>query len=79
MINGLKIECPMKISKKYKDDGGYRKRTPLWKWVLILLLVVAMPLYFSYYRMTNLRYILKNTAPTSQQPQNSPPPVPAPL
>ena len=53
------------MSSKFREEGGFRKHVPLWKWVLVLLLVVAMPLYFSYYRMSNLHYILKNTAPTA--------------
>ncbi len=32
------------------------KKAPLWKWIVIIILVIAMPLFFSYYRgiQTNL-------------------------
>jgi hypothetical protein len=52
--------------------NGYRKKVPLWKWILVLLLVVAMPLYFAYYRMYNLQYVFKHNLP--QTNTNAAPP-----
>jgi hypothetical protein len=45
------------------QDGGYRKRTPLWKWIIIILIVVAMPMFFSYYRVNTLRYTINTAMP----------------
>lgn len=47
-------------------------RAALWKWIIILLLVVAMPLFFSYYRMMRLQQVLgpNNPAPVSTQENN---------
>jgi hypothetical protein len=65
------------MSRKFRQDDGYRKQVPLWKWVLVLLLVVAMPLYFSYYRMSTLHYIIKDTAPAAPiSPKIPNPPTP---
>jgi hypothetical protein len=40
------------------------RRTPLWKWIVIILLVVAMPMFFSYYKMANLNHAIKSMPTT---------------
>lgn len=54
------------------QDGGYRKKTPLWKWIIIILIVVAMPMFFSYYRVNTLKYTINTAMPQTQSaPQPS--------
>lgn len=50
---------------KHKSHGSIR--TPLWKWLLIILLVVAMPLFFSLVRDTQLQQALISSTPEPQQ------------
>jgi len=38
-------------------DARFRKKVPLWKWILIIVLVVAMPLFFSLYRTYQLQQV----------------------
>jgi hypothetical protein len=59
IMPSLTKEC---IMTKFQD-GGYRKSTPLWKWIIIILIVVAMPLFFSYYRVSTLRYTINTAMP----------------
>jgi hypothetical protein len=61
----------MKLSKNF-NENGYRKRTPLWKWVVIILVVIAMPLFFAYYRMANLQFVIKNTMPGTTTTNSKP-------
>ncbi len=37
------------------------KKAPLWKWILILALVIAMPLFFSYYRSMQTEVAIQDT------------------
>jgi hypothetical protein len=34
------------------------KNAPLWKWVVVIFLVVAMPLFFSFVRMQQMQQVL---------------------
>ena len=38
-----------------------KKRVPLWKWVVIILLVIAMPLYFAFFKGLQLQGAIKDT------------------
>ncbi len=45
-------------------------RVPLWKWILIIVLIIALPLFFSLYRNTQLQRAI-NTMPQNSTNQNS--------
>ncbi|MBA3660227.1 MAG: hypothetical protein H0W64_00690 [Gammaproteobacteria bacterium] len=47
--------------KKHHEEK--RKRMQLWKWLVVILIVLAMPLFFSYYREAQLQQVLIETAP----------------
>jgi hypothetical protein len=51
------------MRNKFRTDGF--KKPPLWKTVVILVLVVAMPLFFSYYRSVMTQRSLNLTAPVA--------------
>jgi hypothetical protein len=54
---------------QFKDQNNHRRHAPLWKWVVIILLVLAMPLFFSFYRTTTLQQTIKAMpAATPAQP-----------
>ena len=36
-----------------------RKRVPLWKWLIVILLVLAMPLFFSFYKKAQLQQTIQ--------------------
>lgn len=40
-----------------KHEHPSKKRVPLWKWLVIILLVIAMPLFFSYYRDVQIEQV----------------------
>jgi hypothetical protein len=42
-------------------------RTPLWKWLVFILIVVALPLFYSFYNQVQIEQVLVETdAPTQQ-------------
>lgn len=43
------------------------KHVPLWKWVVIILLVIAMPLFFSYARNIQMQQALMSTTLPSEE------------
>lgn len=45
------------------EHKSRRPKTPLWKWVVIILLIIAMPLFFSFVRTVQLQRALNSTAP----------------
>ena len=45
-----------------------QKRVPLWKWVVVLFLVVAMPLFFAFYRKVQLQQVLNQPVQTPVKP-----------
>ena len=53
------------------QDEQFRKKIPLWKWILIPVLVIAMPLFFSLYRSYQLQQVLGPTDPTASQSPES--------
>lgn len=57
----------MKI--KYLSRHPDAKHVPLWKWIVIILLVVAMPLFFSFYRTAQLQQAIRQTPPLPEQTQ----------
>lgn len=50
---------------KHTRNPGKRRSAPLWVWILIILLVVAMPLFFSLVRNAQIQQALRSTVPTS--------------
>ncbi|MDR3478485.1 MAG: hypothetical protein P4M14_10700 [Gammaproteobacteria bacterium] len=63
----------MPTSERIRDQR-FRKRIPLWKWILIIFIVIAMPLFFSFYRSYQLQQILgpvDATKPLVSQPINN--------
>jgi len=46
------------------------KPAPLWKWIMIILLVIAMPLFFWFIRNIQMQQALMSVPPEAQQPQN---------
>jgi hypothetical protein len=50
-----------------EHDPHHNPRTPLWKWILIIILVIAMPLFFSLYRNLQTQNAINATNPTAQQ------------
>jgi hypothetical protein len=61
----------MPTSERIRDQR-FRKNIPLWKWILIVVLVIAMPLFFSFYRSYQLQQVLgpvnSTKVPTVSQP-----------
>lgn len=45
-------------------------KVPRWKWLLIILMIVAMPLFFSFIHSIQIQQALMNTTPANQ-PQNT--------
>ncbi len=43
------------------------KRAPLWKWIVIIFLVIAMPLLFSFYRSIQTERAIQQTMPMTQK------------
>ena len=43
-----------------------RKRTPLWKWLVIILLILAIPLFFLFARNVQLQEVLTNLPNNTQ-------------
>jgi hypothetical protein len=51
---------------KHSPDSRPRfRKAPMWQWIVIILVVIAMPLFFSYYRTMRLQQVL---GPTDTQP-----------
>lgn len=51
----------MKI--KHIRKSNVLKHTPLWKWFVIVFLVIAMPLFFSYIRNIQMQQALWSSTP----------------
>lgn len=43
---------------KHENTTHQTKRAPLWKWILIIALVVALPLFFSFVRTMQTQQVL---------------------
>lgn len=43
------------------------KHVPLWKWLLIIIMVLAMPLFFSFYQDAQLQQTITNISPQNNQ------------
>ncbi len=56
------------IIRKFHES----KQAPLWKWIVVIFLVVAMPLFFAFVRTTQIQQVLS----TEQPEQTNPPPEP---
>lgn len=46
------------MKHEHEDDFDKPKRAPLWKWLLIILLIIAMPLFFSFVRDAQIQQAL---------------------
>jgi hypothetical protein len=42
------------------------KKVPLWKWIVIIAIVIAMPLFFSFVRTTQVQQVFGNQQPIQQ-------------
>lgn len=50
-------------SSDHIRDQRFRRRVPLWKSLLIIVLVIAMPLFFSLYRSYQLQRTIDSVSP----------------
>lgn len=50
----------MKIKHHLIRTYHQSKNVPLWKWVVVVFLVIAMPLFFSFVRMQQMKQVLNN-------------------
>ena len=48
------------------------KKTPLWRWLLIIFLVIAMPLFFSLVRNIQIQNALTNSTPENKKTHQEP-------
>lgn len=55
--------------KHDRNEPNESPRAPLWKWLLIIILVLAMPLFFSFYRDAQIEQALMTSEPPSQSNQ----------
>lgn len=59
------LECSRKLlmnqRKESLMDHHPPPRAPLWKWLLILTLILALPLFFSFYREAQIQQALNQT------------------
>lgn len=44
---------------------AYYQKMSLWKKIVALFLIIAMPLFFSFYRTTQLQNTIANTSPAN--------------
>lgn len=47
-----------------KDDLAIR--TPLWKWLVFILIVIALPLFYSFYNQVQIEQVLVETDTPAQ-------------
>jgi hypothetical protein len=50
----------MRIKHHLVRSYHLSKNAPLWKWVVVIFLVVAMPLFFSFIRIQQMQQVLGN-------------------
>jgi hypothetical protein len=48
-----------------------KKRIPLWQGLIIILIIIAMPLFFSFARDTQLQQTINQEAPSVSDAQHS--------
>lgn len=51
------------IAKKFHES----RQAPLWKWAIVIFIMIAMPLFFSFVRTTQIQQTLDNQAPTQNE------------
>lgn len=56
----------------HEHDHRVKPRAPLWKWLVIILVVVAMPMFFSFYREAQLEQAIEDTDATPPNEQTPP-------
>lgn len=58
----------MKFKHHLIQKFNKSKQAPLWKWIVIIFLVIAMPLFFAFVRTIQIQQIFGNQqqAPVSQ-------------
>lgn len=57
------------ILRKFQES----KRAPLWKWCVVIFLIISMPMYFSLMRMKQMQEVLNTNGgktPPVAQPKN---------
>ena len=52
------------LARKFNES----KQAPLWKWIVIIFLIIAMPLFFALVRMSQIQQVLGNQ---EQMPQRN--------
>lgn len=55
----------MKLKHHLIRKFNQSKQAPLWKWIVILFLVIAMPLFFALVRTDQIQQVLGNPQPAS--------------
>ena len=54
--------------RKFKMHAkAYYQKMPLWKKIVALFLIFAMPLFFSFYRVNQLQNTIYATSPTTNE------------
>lgn len=46
-----------------------QKKAPLWKWLVVVLIIVSMPMFFSFARNIQIQQALNSVAPQTDQSQ----------
>lgn len=54
------------MAHKHRPDQRKIKRTPLWKWIVIIFLIVGMPLFFSFVRSSQMQTALTPQPSTAE-------------
>lgn len=57
--------------RDYMHKHHDRKPTPLWKWLTIILIVVAMPLFYSFISDEQVQQVFTYNAPEETQQNNT--------
>lgn len=59
MVNGHGVSA-MRIKHHITRKFNDAKQAPLWKWVVVILLVIAIPLFYSFIRATQIQQVFGN-------------------
>jgi len=52
------------IVRKFRDSA----QAPLWKWVVVIFIIVAMPLFFTFVRTTQIQQVVQEENNAQEQP-----------
>ena len=68
MLNRAGFLCQERIIMKFRHHLARKfkesKQAPLWKWIVIIFLIIAMPLFFAFVRMEQIQQVLGNQEQT---------------